>query len=82
MAGRVNAGEKIGDKMADTEDPIQQAADAAIKTWADSVRSAQLEHRPGTMAERVASELTRIRFEMTAIRKLLQRREKINGGEF
>jgi hypothetical protein len=34
------------------------------------------------MAERVASELTRIRFEMTAIRKLLQRREEIDEGEF
>jgi hypothetical protein len=33
--------------MAETEDPIQQAADAAAKKWTDSVHSVHLEHLPG-----------------------------------
>jgi hypothetical protein len=34
----------------------------------------QAEHREGSMQERIAIELTRIRYEMTAIRKLLEKR--------
>jgi hypothetical protein len=68
--------------MADTEDPIQQAADAAIKKWADWSDRRNWSTVRAQLAERLASELTRIRFEMTAIRKLLQRREEIDEGEF
>jgi hypothetical protein len=55
----------------DKEDPVQQAAD-------EELRSAKLAEDP---TERVAAELTRIRFEMTAIRKILQGRESIEGAE-
>ena len=44
------------------------------------MRSAQLEHRPGSMQERIAIELTRIRYEITAIRQLLEDRKSIDGG--
>ena len=44
------------------------------------MRSAQLEHRPGLMQERIAIELTRIRYEITAIRQLLEDRKSIDGG--
>jgi hypothetical protein len=47
----------------DKEDPVQQAAD-------EELRSAKLAEDP---TERVAAELTRIRFEMRAIRELLAR---------
>jgi hypothetical protein len=46
------------------------------------MRSAQLEHRPGSMQERIAIELTRIRYEITAIRQLLEDRKSIDGGSF
>jgi len=69
---------KIGDKMADTEDPIQQAADAAIKKWADrsdrrNWSTVRAQWPSGSQASLHAS---------TAIRKLLQRREEIDEGEF
>jgi hypothetical protein len=57
--------------MAGDEDPVQQAAD-------EELRSAKLAE---DSTERVAAELTRIRFEMTAIRKILQGRESIEGAE-
>jgi hypothetical protein len=56
----------------DKEDPVQQAAD-------EELRSAKLAEDP---TERVAAELTRIRFEMTAIRQILQGREDRQRGLF
>ena len=47
----------------DKEDPVQQAA-------TEELRSARLAE---DTTERVAAELTRIRFEMTAIRELMTR---------
>jgi hypothetical protein len=47
----------------DKREPVQEAAD-------EELRSAKLAEDP---TERVAAELTRIRFEMTAIRQLLAR---------
>ena len=73
--------EREGD-MADTEDPIQQAADAAAKKWTDSAHSLQLEHLPGIAGVQIAAELTRMRFEMTAIRQLLESRKNVDGGSF
>ena len=55
----------------DKEDPVQQAAD-------EELRSAKLAEDP---TERVAAEFTRIRFEMTAIRKILQGGESIEVEE-
>ena len=57
--------EPTGGGMADDEDAVQQAA-------TEELRSARLAEDP---TERIAAELTRIRFEMMAIRKILQRRE-------
>jgi len=53
----------------DKEDPVQQAAD-------EELPSAKLAEDP---TERVAAELTRIRFEMTAIRQILQGRRSTEG---
>ena len=55
--------------MADENDPIQQAASAEIMRQEDPSSPVQLELRA---PYRIAAELTRIRFEMTAIRKILQ----------
>jgi hypothetical protein len=59
-------------------DPIQQAASAEIKRQEDPSSPVQLELRA---PYRIAAELTRIRFEMTAIRKILQGRESIEVEE-
>jgi len=68
--------------MPDTEDPIQQAADAAAKRWSDSVHNVHLVHLPGIAGVQIAAELTRMRFEMTAIRQLLESRKNVDGGSF
>ena len=64
--------------MADESDPIQQAACAEIKRQEDPSSSVQLELRA---PYRIAAELTRIRHEMTAIRKILQGRESIESED-
>ena len=64
--------------MADENDPIQQAASAEIKRQEDPSSPVQLELRA---PYRIAAELTRIRLEMTAIRKILQGRESIEVEE-
>lgn len=64
--------------MADENDPIQCAASADIKRQEDEALLVQLELRA---PYRIAAELTRIRFEMTAIRKILQGRESIEVEE-
>ena len=64
--------------MADENDPIQQAASAEIMRQEDPSSPVQLELRA---PYRIAAELTRIRFEMTAIRKILQGRESIEVEE-
>ena len=64
--------------MADENDPIQQAASAEIMRLEDPSSPVQLELRA---PYRIAAELTRIRFEMTAIRKILQGRESIEVEE-
>jgi hypothetical protein len=64
--------------MADENDPIQQGASAEIKRQEDPSSPVQLELRA---PYRIAAELTRIRFEMTAIRKILQGRESIEVEE-
>jgi hypothetical protein len=64
-------------------DKVQEAATADITAWTSTMRSMQLEHRPGSMQERIAIELTRIRHEMTAIRQLSEaRKNHIDGGSF
>ena len=64
--------------MADDNDPIQQAASAEIKREEDISSPVQLELGA---PYRIATELTRIRFEMTAIRKILQGRKGIEVEE-
>jgi hypothetical protein len=64
--------------MADENDPIQQAASAEIKRQEDPSSPVQLELRA---PYRIAAELTRIRFEMTAIRKIFRGRESIEVEE-
>ena len=64
--------------MADENDPIQQGASAETKRQEDPSSPVQLELRA---PYRIAAELTRIRFEMTAIRKILQGRESIEVEE-
>ena len=64
--------------MADENDPIQQGASAEIKRQEDPSSPVQLELRA---PYRIAAELTRIRFEMTAIRNRLQGRESIEVEE-
>ena len=67
--------------MAD-ERPIQQAASAEMHPAGDPSSPVQLELRaPWGGGGIIAAELTRIRFEMTAIRKILQGRESIEVEE-
>lgn len=48
-------------------DKVQEDATADITAWISTMRTVQLNLRPGSMQERIAIELTRIRYEMTAI---------------
>jgi hypothetical protein len=62
---------------------VQEAAITDIAEWMSTMRNVQMEHRPSSMQERIAVELTRIRYEMTAIRELLESRKyHVNAGEF
>lgn len=63
-------------------DKVQDTATADIAAWTNTIRNVQADLRPGSMQERIAIELTRIRYEMTAIRRILERRENVDGGEF
>ena len=63
--------------MADDEDPIQKAASASISKWEQEHANDQLGIKLDAAAPQILSELTRLRFEMTAIRQILERREDL-----
>jgi hypothetical protein len=61
--------------MADkTEDPIEQAAQAWVDQLTYWIGNATPEQIPAAVGQAIASELIRIRLEMTAIRRILQSR--------
>jgi hypothetical protein len=65
--------------MADDEDPADKA-EAEIQDWATALRGGgSLEF---AVSQRIATELVRIRYAMAAIRRALETRNKIDGGEF
>jgi hypothetical protein len=65
-------------------DEIQENATKEITAFRNSVLNVQIDALPGSVQTRIATELIRLRYEMTAIRQLLEKRggEVIDAGEF
>jgi hypothetical protein len=60
--------------MSNAEDRVAKAANAAIAEWEETARTAT-DAFDKAVSEQIVTELIRIRFEMMAIRKLLEESE-------
>jgi hypothetical protein len=57
-----------------TRDPIIEDADAAVLDWETGLPPIKHEDLPRIIDQKIAAELIRLRFEMTAIRQALEHR--------
>ncbi len=55
-------------------DPITDDADAAVLDWETGLPPIKHEDLPRLIEQKIAAELIRLRFEMTALRQALERR--------
>ena len=57
-----------------THDLVTDDADAAVLDWETGLPPIKHEDLPRIIEQKIAAELIRLRFEMTALRKALERR--------
>jgi len=55
-------------------DPVADDADAAVLDWETGLPPIKHEDLPRIIEQKIAAELIRLRFEMTALRQVLERR--------
>ena len=55
-------------------DPVADDADAAVLDWETGLPPIKHEDLPRIVQQKIAAELIRLRFEMTALRQVLERR--------
>jgi hypothetical protein len=63
-------------------DEIIDAATEELASFTERMRETPKDNRSDFAQSRIAMELMVIRHEMRAIRQILRRREKVDGGDF
>jgi hypothetical protein len=78
MTGTVRrAGGRLGtEEVIMAQDPIIEDADAAVLDWETGLPPIKHEDLPRIIDQKIASELIRLRFEMTAIRQALEHQSR------